>query len=195
MKIYWRAILVFCVAVLPLAPASAENKWAIGGSLSIVPLTSSNGVGFGDLCDRFESTRCTANNIGGKLYLTYDANPYVTLELSWIHLEQDKEHISDTEFSVTGPALAVMPMLSLYTETPESGLDFFPKIGVYSWDFSGTTGDSSGRRRFGITGTDRFIGLGVRIRIDSISARIELEQFEIDDNDVIFFSGGLSYRF
>ena len=47
-----------------------------------------------------------------------------------------------------------------------------------------------------ISGTDLFFGAGVQAKIyKGLSVRAEFERFNLDDNEVNFFSAGVNYQF
>lgn len=184
-SVRWLLVVIMAIG----EHATADRNWSVGGTVTL------GGVGYGDLCDRFEGGRCLGGDIGFKIHAGTRVTEYLEIEASWIRLEKNEGFLGETEFDVSGPALAAMPMFSLYADHPDAGLDVFAKIGWFDWEFSGTTETASGEERFRTEGSDVFTGFGTRVRAGPMDTRLEFERFDVDGNDVKMLSAGFAYRF
>jgi len=171
------AVSLFATAI----PAVAQNSAFYAGA--------SAGITDADVCGGLGLSSCDNNDTGLKLFGGMSFTRNFAAEIGWIDLGT----LSATgpggtaEISIDGFQVAALGIAPL-------GADFslFGKLGLYFWDASASGPGGSGS----VNGNDLMFGGGVMWKFaPRFDLRGEWERFDVDGEDVNFWSVGVQYRF
>lgn len=172
-------LAVLALAVLPpVALAGADSGFYIGGGVGQSMVESSDTDTVNGPVD-FDG-----DDIGYKVFggFNFGVVPLIDLaaEVGYIDFGKPDDTVAGVNASVD---------LDGFTAMGLAGLSFgpfgvFAKAGVISWDGEARIGGLSASD----DGTDPAYGLGARFQIGSLALRGEIEYFDIDDIDDVYFA-------
>jgi opacity protein-like surface antigen len=171
---------------LAATAAHADNGFYIGGGVSQAKIDDiGSDFDTGDL-DDFEIDDTAWKIIAG------------IRPLSFMAIEANYMDLGDERFTA-GPfrARASAEALALYAIgfLPIPIVDVYGKIGAARWEFDGSF-EGTGIDDFDDSGTEFAYGAGVQLKLGSLAARLEYEQFDIDNTDGLeLLTLGLTYTF
>jgi hypothetical protein len=174
------------LALFGTAAQAADNGFYLGAGVSQVKLDNvGDDFDTGDL-DDFEVDDTTWKLIGGFRPLDNFA-----VELNYMDLGDEDRDIAGSRFRAEGTAYAAYAVGFL----PFGPLDVYAKGGLVRWEteasFNGPVGF-----RVDDDGTEFGYGVGVQFRLLSLGARLEYEQFDVDNTDgVEMLTLGVTYTF
>ena len=196
----------------------------VGALISAVGLSTAQaaenpiyiGIGFGQ--SNFDSgvsnltgtAKLDDTDTGFKLFAGYQFNNYFSLEGHYADFGEasltgntgDTFVIDGTTYAFTANNVSVKSEptslgLSAVLRYPVTqSIEPFAKVGIHSWDVDGAVTSTAGNVTTSDSGADALFGIGVNVAItDSLSARLEAERYNFDDDDLDFISIGLQYNF
>jgi OOP family OmpA-OmpF porin len=180
--------MLFIAATLALAGVTsaqaADNGFYLGGGVSQVKL---DGVGddfdTGDL-DEFEIDDTAFKIIAGFRFLDHFA-----VEGNYMDLGSESENVGGVQFDADAKAFGAYGVFFL----PIALVDLYAKAGLVRWD---TNVSATGLFDLDDSGTEFGYGAGAQVRFGSLAARLEYEQFDVDNTDgVELLSLGLTWTF
>jgi len=179
MKMFHRTIIAaaLCTAFSSSAYAGAESGLYLGGGMG------QTSMGFSELGKSY-----SIDDTGWKAILGYNFGilPLLDLGLEGSYVNFGESSDGDATASLTAWDGFGLVGLSL------GPLGLFGKMGLASW----SSEKSVGRFTFSESGTDPVYGIGARLQIMKVSARIEYEYFDFDRyTDVSLTSLSLLYTF
>lgn len=180
-----RYVTVLCVAVSllfsPMAWAGAESGPYLGVSIGTADQDYSENTDLEGLDDDASS---------GKVFAGYNFGLIPLLDIA---VEASYVDFGEISSAIGGTSNAQLSGIDAFGLV---GLKFgtigvFAKTGIINWESEVTTAG------FGATdsGSDPVVGIGVRLQLGSLAARVEYEEFDIERADIALYSVGLSWTF
>src|SRR5688572_15980153 len=165
------------------AAQAADNGFYLGAA-AIQAKIDNVGEDFDtDDLDDFEIDNTSFKLIGG--FRPLDA---FAVELNYIDLGDESTTVAGTRFDAEAKAYAAYAVGFL----PIGPIDLFAKGGLVRWE----TEFNAAGFRLDDDGTEFGYGLGVQARLGSLGARLEYEQFDVDNTDgVEMLSLGVTWTF
>jgi OOP family OmpA-OmpF porin len=155
----------------------------LGGSFGMTSVDVCDDLGFLGL------TECDDSDTGFKVFGGYRINDNFAAEVGFVDLGEvtvsgpgGSASVETDGFQFAG--LGVIPLNSQF--------ELFAKLGLFMWDVSasGPTGSASD------DGNDLMFGAGAAWNFtEQVAARIEWERFDVDGDDVDFWSLGVQFNF
>ncbi|MBD2859884.1 outer membrane beta-barrel protein [Spongiibacter sp. KMU-158] len=148
---------------------------------------------FGDRSQSDISTN--SDSTGGRIGFGLQLSQNLAFELGYVNLgDLSSEAFSDGSNVATGgfaPGNVFMDgdlsgaTLGLRLSTPMSEpVGFFTRVGLYGWEFDGVLEDSQDRGRFTVTGTDVYLGLGLRLAMaDNADVQLSYDYYPLEAED------------
>jgi len=174
------------LALAGTAAQAADHGFYLGVSVSQVKLDNvGEDFGTGDL-DNFNFD---LDDTSWKLVAGFRPLDHFSVELNYIDLGKESRSFAGSQFRVDGKAYGAFVLGFL----PVGPVDLFAKGGLVRWetDARGPLGF-----RFDDDGTEFGYGAGVQVRLGSLAARLEYEQFDVDNTDgVELLSLGATWTF
>jgi hypothetical protein len=183
MRILLPALTLTLLGAAAQVAVAADNGVYIGAGVSQVKLDNvGEDFDTGDL-DDFELDNTSWKLIGGFRPLDNFA-----VELNYMDLGDERRTVGGVEFSADAKAYAGYAVGFL----PLGPVDLFVKGGLVRYETEGNVGGF----RFDDDGTEFGYGAGVQARLGSLGARLEYEQFDVDNTDgVEMLSLGVTWTF
>ena len=174
------------LALFGTAAQAADNGFYLGAGVSQVKLDNvGEDFGSGNL-DEFELDDTSWKLIGG-----FRPIDNFAVELNYMDLGDESRTIAGSRFEVDGKAYAAYAVGFL----PIGPIDLFAKGGLVRWESKASFNAPVGFR-FDDDGTEFGYGAGVQARLGSLAARLEYEQFDVDNTDgVELLSLGITWTF
>ncbi len=179
------SLLVFAAVLLVTLPAAAaDNGFYLGASVGDAAIES----------EELGGAELDSDDLGYKVFVGYRFITFLGAEGSYVDFGAPEDDLASVdahyEASVDGFDLFAVGYL------PLGIADIFAKAGMVDWDadVEGTVGDLpfSGSD----SGTDPAYGLGVQLRIQSFTLRVEGELFDIEGTkNVYLISAGAAFTF
>jgi hypothetical protein len=161
------------LALFGTAAQAADNGFYLGAGVSQVKLDNvGDDFDTGNL-DEFELDDTSWKLIGGFRPLDNFA-----VELNYMDLGDEERTVAGSQFSAEGKAYAAYAVGFL----PVGPVDFFAKGGLVRWETEASFNAPVGFR-LSDDGTEFGYGAGVQVRLGSLGARVEYEQFDVDNTD------------
>jgi hypothetical protein len=184
MRILWPALTL---ALFGTAAQAADNGFYLGAGVSQVKLDDvGDDFGTNDL-DDFELDDTSWKLIGGFRPLDNFA-----VELNYMDLGSESRSSGVTSFDLDAKAYAAYAVGFL----PIGPIDLYAKGGLVRWEAEGRGSAGPLAFRFDDDGTEFGYGVGVQARLGSLGARLEYEQFDVDNTDgVELLSLGVTWTF
>jgi hypothetical protein len=136
--------------------------------------------------DEFEIDNTSFKLIGG-----FRPIDNFAVELNYIDLGDESRDFAGTRFEAEAKAYAAYAVGFL----PIGPIDLYAKGGLVRWETEASASGPLGFR-FDEDGTEFGYGLGVQARLGSLGARLEYEQFDVDNTDgVEMLSLGVTWTF
>ncbi len=182
-------IVVSALLALTTGPATAQGM-GLGPEAGFY---AGAGGGFTtvDLCDDLRAvgaTNCDDEDVGFKIFGGFKFNQYVAAEVGYADLGE----VTASALGISATAEVDGFQVAAVGSYPIEQFSLLGKVGIYAWDgeISTTVGN------FDDDGTDIMFGLGGAFRFTpEISVRGEWERFDIDGDDIDFFSASFIYNF
>jgi len=182
-------IVVSALVGLTTGPAAAQGM-AMGPGAGFYA-----GVGGGfttvDLCDDllfFGATNCDEDDIGFKIFGGFKFNQFIAAEFGFADLGE----VTASAPGVSATAEVDGFQFAAVGSYPIEQFSLIGKIGLFAWDGEISTNFGS----FDDDGTDILFGLGGAFHINpQLTLRGEWERFDIDGDDIDFFSANIIYNF
>lgn len=173
--------LALCAATLPAL--AKDSGGYVGGSIGLTTI---------DICDDLAAlgaTSCDDEGTGFKIFGGYKFSPHLSVEGGYL----DFGEISASFGSSSGTAEADAGFATVVGFLPVAArFSLFGKVGVFFWDMSATGSAGS----VSDDGTDALLGIGLNYDItDQFAVRAEFESYDIGDDGVTMFSGGVQFTF
>jgi OOP family OmpA-OmpF porin len=180
--------MLFVAATLALAGVTtaqaADNGFYLGGAVTQAKIDNvGDDFDTGDL-DEFE-----IDDTAFKLIAGFRPLDFLAVELNYMDLGSASEDFDGVEFEADAEAYGAYALLFL----PVSIVDLYAKAGLVHWKTEANFGDVFD---FDDDGTEFGYGAGAQVRFGSLAARLEYEQFDVENTDgVELLSLGLTWTF
>jgi hypothetical protein len=186
MRILLPALTLALIGTATQVAVAADNGVYLGAGVSQVKLDNvGEDFDTGNL-DNFELDDTSWKLIGGFRPLDNFA-----VELNYMDLGDESRTINGVTFNVEGKAYAAYAVGLL----PFGPVDLYAKGGLVRYESEGGASGPLGFR-FDNDGTEFGYGAGVQARLGSLGARLEYEQFDVDNTDgVEMLSLGVTWTF
>jgi hypothetical protein len=174
------------LALFGTAAQAADNGFYLGAGVSQVKLDNvGEDFDTGNL-DEFEVDDTSWKLIGG-----FRPIDNFAVELNYMDLGDADETIAGAQFTAEGKAYAAYAVGFL----PFGPVDLYAKGGLVRWETEARFNAPVGFR-LDDDGTEFGYGAGVQVRLGSLGARLEYEQFDVDNTDgVEMLSLGVTWTF
>jgi opacity protein-like surface antigen len=180
--------MLFIAATLALAGATtaqaADNGFYLGAGVSQAKLDNvGQDFDTGDL-DEFEIDETAFKIIAG-----FRPLDKLAVEFNYMDLGSASEDVGGVQFEADAKAYGAYVVGLL----PIALIDLYAKAGLVHWETEASAGDI-----FDIDddGTEFAYGAGAQVRLGSLAARLEYEQFDVENTDgVELLSLGLTWTF
>lgn len=189
-------------------PVSAEKLgWYIGSSLGISDSDFDSGSFSQELLKSGITTTISTDNnpIGVKLFTGYRMSKNVAFEGGYVNLGERDFNVTaqgSNEQALSNAATPIAPLTyieglhisALLLHPVNDKIEIWAKVGFFGWkgeaEFK-TTNLSTVTKH---DGADNHYGLGVSYKInDKIDLIFEVENYEVENEDVLFYSVGIKY--
>ena len=174
------------LALFGTAAQAADNGFYLGAGVSQVKLDNvGDDFNTGNLND-FE-----LDDTSWKLIAGFRPLDSFAVELNYMDLGDESRNVGGAQFNAKGKAYAGYAVGFL----PVGPVDLFAKGGLVRWESNATASGPLGFQ-FDDKGTEFGYGAGVQVRLGSLGARLEYEQFDVDHTDgVELLSLGVMWTF
>jgi OOP family OmpA-OmpF porin len=178
---------LFLAVTLVLASAAAQaadNGFYLGAGVTQAKLDNvGDDFDTGDL-DEFE-----IDDTAFKIIAGFRPLDFLAVEANYMDLGSADENIGGVQFSADAKAFGAYVIGFL----PVSMLDLYAKGGLVRWE---TESSATGLFDIDDDGTEFAYGAGAQLRLGSLAARLEYEQFDVDNTDgVELLSLALTWTF
>ena len=178
---------LFLAVTLVLASAAAQaadNGFYLGAGVTQVKLEDvGDDFDAGDL-DEFE-----IDDTAFKIIAGFRPLDFLAVEANYVDLGSADENIGGVQFSADAKAFGAYA-LGFF---PIAIVDLYAKAGLVRWE---TEASAGGLFQIDDDGTEFAYGAGAQVRLGSLAARLEYEQFDVDNTDgVELLSLALTWTF
>ena len=174
------------LALFGTAAQAADNGFYLGAGVSQVKLD--------DVGDDFNTGNVNdfkLDDTSWKLIGGFRPLDSFAVELNYMDLGDESRSAGGVQFNAEGKAYAAYAVGFL----PVGPVDLFAKGGLVRWESEATASGPLGFQ-FDEDGTEFGYGVGVQVRLGSLGARLEYEQFDVDHTDgVELLTLGVTWTF
>ena len=180
--------MLFIAAALALAGATtaqaADNGFYLGAGVTQAKLDNvGEDFDTGDL-DEFE-----IDDTAFKIIAGFRPLDFLAIEANYMDLGSTSENVGGIQFDADAKAFGAFAIGFL----PISLVDLYAKAGLVRWE---TEASAGGLFDIDDDGTEFAYGAGAQLRFGSLAARLEYEQFDVDNTDgVELLSLALTWTF
>jgi OOP family OmpA-OmpF porin len=178
---------LFLAVTLVLASAAAQaadNGFYLGAGVTQAKLDN-----FGDDFDTGDLDEFEIDDTAFKIIAGFRPLDFLAVEANYMDLGSASENIGGVQFNADAKALGAYVIGFL----PVAMIDLYAKGGLVRWEV-----ESSATGLFDIDddGTEFGYGAGAQLRLGSLAARLEYEQFDVENTDgVELLSLALTWTF
>jgi hypothetical protein len=174
------------LALVGTAAHAADNGIYLGAGVTQVKLDN-----VGDNFDTGDLNDFKLDDTSWKLIGGFRPIDNFAVELNYIDLGNETRTIGGSRFDVDGKAYGAYALGLL----PLGPIDLYAKGGLVRWESKASFNAARGFR-IDDDGTEFGYGAGVQARLGSLAARLEYEQFDVDNTDgVELLTLGVTWTF
>jgi OOP family OmpA-OmpF porin len=187
MRMLLAALTLAPLALLGTAAQAADNGFYLGAGVSQAKIDDvGDDFDTGDL-DEFE-----LDDTAFKLIAGFRPLDNFAVELNYMDLGDESRSAGGSSFNLEAKAYAAYAVGFL----PIGPIDLYAKGGLVRYETEGRASAGPLSFRFDDDGTEFGYGVGVQARLGSLGARLEYEQFDVDNTDgVELLTLGVTWTF